>query len=413
MQFRAAPIGNGEFNMAGSLQYIKKFGNVSFTEMPFGDVDNVALCEIFYMPLEKVVSDSFSDEPRQFDEVCKAMFSYNGNRHKAPGVMLKKSISVKMMEMAKQKRYAEMKVAACTETFKTNPAVQFAAATFILPDNTLVVAFRGTDDSIIGWKEDCDIFIKRSIPSHALAVNYIENVAKHFDGDIIVIGHSKGGNVALFAGLNCCETTRARIKALYNNDGPGFFDHSQFRSAQYKQLLPRYNHFIPSSSFVGVLLAFDKDYTVVKSKRLLGPMQHDLSTWQVADSDILTLPRASKLAKINEICLSGILYRISREQGENFDRVASALIEGTGQTSLTGFTKHLPSSVKGAVETWKSLDEEAKEELKETFSGSTEIIKDTVKLVVKENDEKVKEEVLEDFEAQRVNLNAAELSGIF
>lgn len=395
--------------MAGSLQYIKKFGNVSFTEMPFCDVDNVALCEIFYMPLEKVVSDSFSEEPRPFAEACQAMFSYNGNRHKAPGIMLKKSISVKMMEMAKQKRYSEMKIVACTETFKTNPAVQFAAATFILPDNTLVVAFRGTDDSLIGWKEDCDIFIKHVIPSHVLAVNYLENVAKHFEGDIIVIGHSKGGNVALYAGLNCSESTRARIKTLYNNDGPGFFDHSQFRTKQYADLLPRYNHFIPSSSFVGVLLAFDKDYTVVKSKRLLGPLQHDLATWQVADCDIKTLPRASKLAKINEICLSGILYRISREQSENFDRVANAVIEGTGQISLTGFTKHLPSAVKGAVETWKSLDEESKEELKGTFSGSGEIIKDSVKLVVTDGNEKIKEEVLEGFEAQRVNLNAIEI----
>lgn len=396
--------------MAGSLQYIKKFGGVSFTEMPFGDVDNVALCEIFYMPLEKVVSDSFTDEPRPFADACNAMFSYNGNRHRAPGVMLKKSISVKMMEMAKQKRYAEMKIVACTETFKTNPAVQFAAATFILPDGNLVVVFRGTDDSLIGWKEDCDIFIKRSIPSHALAVNYLENVAKHFDGDITILGHSKGGNVALFAGLNCSESTRARIKALYNNDGPGFFDYSLFRTRQYKELLSRYNHFIPSSSFVGVLMAFDKDYTVVKSKRILGPMQHDLATWQVADTDIKTLPHASKLAKINEICLSGILYRISREQGENFDKIASAVIEGTGQTNLTGFTKHLPSAVKGAMNTWKTLDEESREELKETFSGSKDIIKDSVKLVVvNERSEKAKEEVLEDLEAHRVNLAALEI----
>ena len=89
--------------MAGSLQYIRKFGSVSFCDMPFCDADNIALCEIFYMPFEKVVSESFSDEPRAFDEVCRALFSYNGNRHRAPGLMLKKSISVKMMEMAKQK----------------------------------------------------------------------------------------------------------------------------------------------------------------------------------------------------------------------------------------------------------------------------------------------------------------------
>lgn len=395
--------------MPGSMQYIKKFGNVSFTDMPFGDADNVALCEVFYMPLEKVVSDSFTAEPRQFDEVCEAMYSYNGNRHRAPGLVLKKSISVKMMEMAKQKRYSEMKIVACTETFKSSPAVQFGAATFLLPDGTIVVAFRGTDDSLIGWKEDFDLFLNGSIPSHSLAVEYLDNVAKHFDGDIIVIGHSKGGNVALYAGLFCSSETQARIKALYNNDGPGFVNSSPFRTEQYKRLLPKYNHFIPSSSFIGVLLAFDKDYSVVKSSRLLGPLQHDLATWQIVDGEVKMLPQVSKLAKINELCLSGIIYRINGDQGKNFSDIATAVIAGTGQENLLGVTKHIPSVVKGAVKAWKEIDEESKKELKETFAGSGEIIKDTVKLVVNENNEENREEALEALEAQGVKLATAEI----
>lgn len=393
-----------ESAMPGSMQYIKKFGNVSFTEMPFCDADNIALCEVFYMPFDKVVSESFTEEPRNFDEVCRAMFSYNGNRHRAPGLVLRRGISVKMMEMAKQKRYAEMKVVACTEVFKTNPAVQFGAATFILPDGTLVVAFRGTDDSIVGWKEDFDIFLKRSIPSHRLSVEYLENVAKHFDGDIIVMGHSKGGNVALYAGLNCCEKTRARIKCLYNDEGPGFFDNSPYRTKTYKDLLPRYRHFIPSASFIGVLLAIDKDYSVVKSSRLLGPMQHDLSTWQIVDGDVRLLPSVSKLAKINELILSGIIYRMNREQAENFGRVADAVVGGMGQENLLGVSKHVPSVVKGAVQSWKELDEEAKQELKETFVGTGEIIKGSVKLVVNEKNEENVQEALEELGSQGVTV---------
>lgn len=395
--------------MPGTMQYIRKFGNVSFCDMPFGDADNVALCEVTYMPFEKVVSESFTDEPRPFDEVCRAMFSYNGNRHRALGLMIKKGISVKMMEMSKQKRFSEMKIVACTETFKSNPAVQFAAATFILPDGNLVVSFRGTDDSLIGWKEDIDLFVRNTIPSHALAVEYIENVAKHFEGGITIIGHSKGGNVSLFAALNCSEETRSRIKAVYNNDGPGFYDNSPYRTKQYQDLLPRYNHFIPSSSFVGVLLAFDKDYTVVKSNRILGPTQHDLGTWQIADSDLKTLPHPSKLAKINEICLSGILYRINSDQKNNFERIATAIIEGSGQRDLIGVSKHIPSVVKNTVETWKNLDEDSKKELKDTFSGSSNIIKDTVKLVVLEDDEKAREHALEGLASQRVKVEALEI----
>ena len=104
--------------------------------------------------------------------------------------------------------------------------------------------------------------------------------------------------------------------------------------------------------------------------------------------------------------ISGILYRISREQSSNFDRVTSAVIEGTGQTNLLGVSKHIPSVVKGTVETWKGLDESAKKEFKETFSGSKEIIKDSVKLAVIEGSEKAKGDVLEDLEAKGVNLEA-------
>lgn len=394
--------------MAGSLQYIKKYGNVSFNDMPFGEADNVAFCEISYMPFEKIVSDSFTDEPRAFDEVCRAMFSYNGNRHRSLGLMINKSVSVKMMAMAEQKRFSEMKIVACTEVFKTNPAVQFGAATYILPDGTLVVTFRGTDDSIAGWKEDCDLFLKGAIPSHALAVEYLENVAKHFDGEIIIAGHSKGGNVALYAALCCREETRNRIKGLFNNDGPGFYDNSLLRTKAYSDLLSRYNHFVPSASFIGMMLAFDKDFTTVKSKRLLGPFQHDLSTWVIDGTD-LKATKLSKLAKINEVFLSGLFYRVTREQSDNFDRIADAVIGGVGQLNLTSFAKHLPSSVKGAADAWKEIDSDAKDELKETFSGTKEILKGSVKLVLNENNEEAREEAVEVLEKQRVVLSAGRI----
>ena len=142
---------------------------------------------------------------------------------------------------------------------------------------------------------------------------------------------------------------------------------------------------------------------MVKSKRLLGPTQHDLSTWQITDCDLKTLPRPSKLARINELAFSGIMYRINREQGQNFDRVATAVIEGSGQVNLLGVSKHLPSVVKNTVKTWKSLDEDTRKEFRETFDGSKEIIMNTIKLVVNEGNEEAREEALEDLALQGVH----------
>ena len=107
--------------------------------------------------------------------------------------------------MAKYKRFTEMKVVGCTRIYKKEPAVQFEAATFLLPDGNIAVLFKGTDDTLVGWKEDFDILTKKGIPSGKLSTEYLEKVADKFDGDIIICGHSKGGFIAQYAVLFCSQ----------------------------------------------------------------------------------------------------------------------------------------------------------------------------------------------------------------
>lgn len=385
----------GMFFMADTLHFIKKFGDKSFCDVPFCDVDNAALCEIFYMPLEKVVSESFTAEPKSFTDACNELYSYNGNKHKAPGLILMRKMSVKMMEMSKQKRYSEMKIVAATEVYRERPAVQFAAATFILPDGNIVVIFRGTDDTLAGWKEDLDIYTKREIPSHRLALEYLENVAKNFDGDITVCGHSKGGNLALYAALKCSDETRSRIKVLYNNEGPGFVDYTFYRTPAYAELLPKYRHFVPSASFIGMMLAHDDDYMVVKSKQFLGPLQHDLSSWKVKGTELSLRPELNIMGKATDYVLKNLIFRLNDAQLVAMDKVVDVIFEGTGQENLLGFAKHAVSSVKGAKKTWSELDEDTRETFKSSFKGTGEIVKDAIKTVRAEGAEDSQEAAVE------------------
>ncbi len=391
--------------MADTKSFIKKYGDISFCDMPFNDVDNAALCEIFYMPLEKVVSDSFKAEPKNFTDACNELYSYNGNKHKAPGLILMRKISVKMMEMSRQKRYSEMKIAAATETYKEKPAVQFAAATFLLPDGDLVVVFRGTDDTLVGWKEDLDIYTKREIPSHRLAVEYLDKVAENFEGDIIVCGHSKGGNVALYSALKCSQETRARIKRLYNNDGPGFVDYSIFMTPAYGELIEKYRHFVPSASFIGMLLAHDNDYMVVKSKQFLGPLQHDLSSWKVRGADLSLRPKLNVMGKATDYIMNNLIFRLNEEQRVAMDKVVGSIFEGTGQENLLGFARHAVSSVKGAHKTWEELDDDTKENFRSSFKGAGEIVKDAVKLVRSEDSEEAEAETVAAFKPLPLSAN--------
>lgn len=374
--------------MATSKDFIKKYGDKTFSELPFTDVDNLLLCEIFYMPFEKVFYKGFNDKPVLFSDACKKVFAYNGYKHISPGFLMNNYISQKMMALAETVRYKDVKVYACESVFGTEPAVQFAAMTFILPDDTKVVVYRGTDDTWVGWKEDLDIYTKKGIPSHKLCVDYLERVAKDFpDGDIIICGHSKGGHVALHSALYCDESVRNRIERVYNNDGPGFYSYNYIESKPYNEIINKYRHFVPDCSFVGMLLVHDDDYIPVKSTRLFGMLQHDLATWKIKGTQLLTRDDLTFVARVTDLVLKKMLYNMDEEKTDNFEAVLSAVIAGMGQVNITNFSKNLISSLKGAIDTWSSIDEPAKELFRTTFVGIFTVIEECTKLVIMQDKE--------------------------
>lgn len=374
--------------MATSKDFIKKYGNKTFSELPFTDVDNLLLCEIFYMPFEKVLYKGFNDKPVLFSDACNKVFAYNGYKHISPGFLMNNYISQKMMALAETVRYKDVKVYACESVFGTEPAVQFAAMTFILPDDTKVVVYRGTDDTWVGWKEDIDIYTKKGIPSHKLCVDYLERVAKDFpDGDIIICGHSKGGHVALHSALYCDESVRNRIERVYNNDGPGFYSYNYIESKPYNEIINKYRHFVPDCSFVGMLLVHDDDYIPVKSTRLFGMLQHDLATWKIKGTQLLTRDDLTFVARVTDLVLKKMLYNMDEEKTNNFEAVLSAVIAGMGQVNITNFSKNLISSLKGAIDTWSSIDEPAKELFRTTFVGIFTVIEECTKLVIMQDKE--------------------------
>lgn len=371
-----------EFFMAGSDAFVKEYGEKSFDEFDFCDGDNLALCSMFYMPFEKAVPDSF-DETISLDEAFDKLFEELGGEHKAMGLLMNPKLSRQTQATTHQPRYASLKMTGVRSVYAHEPAVQFAACTLIMPNGDNIIIFRGTDDTLTGWKEDLDIYTKKSIPSHQLAVDYINEAADRLDGRFIILGHSKGGNVALYGALKCSQEARDRIKEFYNNDGPGFFDHSMFRSDAYSQLLPRYHHIVPDSSFVGMLLAHDDDYKAVKSSRIMGVMQHDMTTWQLKDGNIVERP-ISRAGRITDITLSNIVSGVNAEQRDSIDKVVSAVVMGLGEETLIDFSKNAAKAIDGAIKAVKGVDKDTRKEFRSSFSGTFKIIFDASRTVTKE-----------------------------
>lgn len=377
--------------MANVMDYIKNYGDKSFCDVPFDEADNVALCGMYYMPFDTVVSSSFDEEPMPFAQASDEIFAARGYKHEPVGLVLLKNISEQMVEMAKQKRYREMKIVAAVRVYEKEPAVQFEAATFLLPDGKIVVLFKGTDDTLIGWKEDFDILTQKGIPSNQLSIDYLENVAKHFDGNIIICGHSKGGFIAQYASLYCSKEVRDRIECVYNNDGPGFWNDSFLSTEEYAQMLPKYKHYVPQSSFIGMMLSHDYDFTVVKSKAVLGPIQHDLATWQFDGRKLVKVDDLTAIGKINDGVLHDLVENLDQEQEKVLDEVMTKVIGGVDQNGLLDVKDNIIPSLKGGAEAWRSIDKETQIKFLKIFAKAPAVIHKNNTMVIKESEKKRQE----------------------
>ena len=364
--------------MANSSEYIQSYGRFSFTEKPFGDVDSFALCQSFYLPVEKVYRN-LDPENVTLRELYFKCFEARGSRHKAVGMILTKQISMRAVQMARSRRFGEIRVLDFTERFSVEPAVQFAAMTLQLDDGTLAVLYRGTDDSIIGWKEDVDLLVKKGMPSQKLALDYLNDVASKYEGDILILGHSKGGNLALYVGLACSEEVRARIRTIYNLEGPGFHNYRWFSTPEYAALLPHYRHIVPHSSLIGMMLAHDDDYTVIRSSALTGPFQHDITSWLVYDDHPIYQPELSLMGKFNAAAMKRITEMLPEQYYGSLEKAATLLVRGMGQLYLMDFAKHLGAGVKGTVTAWKDMDPELKADVKESFKDTGKALADAAK----------------------------------
>lgn len=198
----------------------------------------------------------------------------------------------RLLEQALEtRRFSSCRMVCYRDVLINEEDTQFAAETWILSDGTLVLAFRGTDNTITGWKEDFNMSYLKVVPSQRMALEYTREVLGSYGGPAILTGHSKGGNLAMFAAANVGQKYRSRIQAVYNMDGPGFLP-EVVETEGYQAILPKLHTFIPQSSLIGMLLEHREETTIIHSTQL-GLMQHNLHSWQVCGNrfetrDVLT-----------------------------------------------------------------------------------------------------------------------------
>ena len=277
--------------MGNIMDYISWRGDLSFEQSQFNEVDNLILACFSYVNL-----DGISAVTKQKGIGLKKLTKEFMKLHTMKELEADKSFirlaPFMMMEMAKSVRFGKCVVRNYVNDIVTEAEQQFAAMEIVLEDGTSYVSFRGTDDTIIGWKEDFNLSTG-VVPAQKRAIEYLQKISEHTDGLLRVGGHSKGGNLAIYGSV-MCKSAHEKILEIYSNDGPGFSREFQ-ELPETKEMMPKIIRIIPEYSIIGTLLEHEKEPVIVASSSK-GLLQHDGFSWEVQGPALVRRDSLNKTA---------------------------------------------------------------------------------------------------------------------
>lgn len=262
--------------MGNIMDYISWRGDLTFAQSPFNEVDNLILACFSYVNLDRIPAVT-----RQKGIELKKLVKEFKKLHTIKELEADKSFirlaPFMMFDMAESVRFGNCVIRNYVNEIVTEAEKQFSAVEIVLDDGTSYISFRGTDDTIIGWKEDFNLSTG-VVPAQERAVEYMQRISDKASGMLRVGGHSKGGNLAIYGSV-MCKSVHDKILEIYSNDGPGFSKEFQ-ESPETAEMMPKIIRIIPEYSIIGTLLEHEKQPIIVASTSR-GLLQHDGFFWTV------------------------------------------------------------------------------------------------------------------------------------
>ena len=344
--------------MGNIFNYLEDIQYDNIYDQPFTELDFLLLTEITYLNYDTIVTDSLElqkairliDVPQYMSEVNSLM----NTKHR-----------LKLLTQAAiVKRYKNLKLFGYVNDIDLDVQKQFAAMTYKISLDTYVIAFRGTDDSIIGWKEDFHMTYMEHVPAQQTAVRYVQKVMQAFPtATFILTGHSKGGNLATYAGSQVEPALQARISQIYSFDAPGL-NHTVIETDGYQEMDPKIKRYIPQGSIVGMMLETPKQAHIVKSVAIGGIAQHDTFSWQIENEHFVLLDTLNPDSIQTDKTLKEWVETVPDDELKDFFDVFFSLILDAQITSIDEFFQ--PNSIKKLltiVQNAQALTEQEKEML--------------------------------------------------
>ncbi len=360
--------------MGTVLDYLKEYGDYTLEEKPFSEVDSLILSQFSYLKFDGMAPGpkdgraAVSLEELMEHEKYDSM--YADERYRKDNTAL-------FLGMYRSRRFRDTRIYNYVNQIDLDNEMQFSAVTILLPNGICYVAFRGTDETIVGWKEDLNLAFSGPVPGQRMSVEYLECAAGTIEGDFYMGGHSKGGNLAVYAAMNCAKEVRDRILMIYDHDGPGFRPEVR-KQGDYEGIAGRIRKTVPRSSLVGMLLYSDGEYEVVESKTI-GLAQHNPYTWLVRDDTFQIVNEIHSGRKFMDEALNQWILSLSQEEMHIFVDTFYQVVLASETDNLIDFTANWAKSLHKIGTALKEIDPQTGKAIIQIMRALFEIVSSNVK----------------------------------
>lgn len=346
--------------MANIMDYLDWRGDLTLAQSPFNEVDNLILSELSYLDFTNIVPSPAENDTITMERVAQKLLQGDKDIHM--GVLVPEIIPELLKKAAQTPRFAQMRLSHFVSYLDNERAKQFAAVTVDTGDKALFLAFRGTDDTLAGWKEDLLMSCMPQVPAQQIAKDYVKMVAGAFPFRKLRLGgHSKGGNLAVYGGVFCPRATQRRILQMYSNDGPGFHQ-SQLDLPEHQRMSNRIFSIVPETSVVGMFMQHQEEYTVVKSNRQ-GLLQHDGFSWEVSGESFVHLQEVSRESQLYDLAMQQWLEQMTLPQREAFVESLFQILTASGAHTLSELRAGRLKTLAAMAKAFKDMDKEPREAL--------------------------------------------------
>lgn len=346
--------------MSNLIDYIKWRGDLELQVDEFNEVDGAILARFSYFPFDTLI------EKDQVVSIRDLSIRFMGKDINKLQILWPDDVDL-FPTMGMSNRFGELMAGHFVKVFDQAEEKQFAAISVFLPDNSVYISFRGTDNSIVGWKEDFNMSFKSHMSSQISAKEYVQKISEIYpDKKIRVGGHSKGGNLAVYSAIFSSEDIKERILKVYNFDGPGFCE-DIIECEEYNKIIDKVYTYIPKSSIIGRLMNHKEENIVVESVEK-GIMQHDIYSWQVICTKFIEAESLTNSSNFIDKTITAWLADVEPKKRELVIDAIFDILYQTNEQTFKEIKSNIFENTKIMVKSYQKLDPETKKLVTNTVS---------------------------------------------